>query len=775
MRSFLWNPFLRFPRVSLGLSLLLCVPLLWRGGGFRVSSETRVLLEGDSRNLATYEKVESILGDTEVVVVNLHHEDLFSPEGLDSVRRISAAFAREPGVWDVKSLTHSSKPVRRGLSFDMVPFVPAGPLSDAERAQLKAFCLEHPLVRNVMVSADGKNSLITVTYRGRVSGAADEQALTDRVEAVLAPFRAAGMELWVVGLPLAAEEIRATLRADLARLLPVGLAWLAVILWLTFRSWRVLVLVVLQQGVALALMPGLIAWSGFRLSLFSALVLPLLGGVQLTWLAHLFSALRRGFERTGEPDPALRWMLGEVLKPSIFAAVTTLAGMVSLTFAEVEPVRDFGRLGVLGLGFIFLLTFGPGLACLRLVVGRWPTGWANRTGDAGDEANWADRWTWRVARHRKLVLGTAMLLLAGGAWAGRFIRTDIRAVEFLSPDSPTRQAMVALDRAYGGINVVQIEFDTGRTNGLNDLSFLKYLEGIHEFAAAQPEPSGVYSYASLLAMMNQIWEEERPGSLKLPESPFVLGLFVLALRSYDYPFLTALADEDQRVAQLVIRTPDLPAAEYLAMIDRVVEHAALTAPEGVAVSAAAGLHSILEADRRILRSQTWSLWLTLTSIGLVLTLLWRSAGLALLVLGVNLLPLCLASVAAVFWFIPLNSVTVMVAAVALGLAVDDAIHLVTAWRDHSRAGVPSRVALGRALHAKARPILWTSVILVSTFGLLGFASFPPVTHFGLLAALTLAGALLAVLVVLPAGLTGMPERSGIAAASSAPGQDEDGG
>jgi predicted RND superfamily exporter protein len=748
----------------LGLTVLAALPLAWHAGGFRVSSETRVLLEGDSRNLATYEKVESILGDTEVVVIDLEHDDLFSNAGLDTVRRISEAFTAEPGVLDVKSLTHSSKPVRRGLSFAMVPFVPPGPLSAEERARLKQFCLTHPLVRNVMVSADGRHTLITVTYRGRVGTEAGERALTERVNAVLAPFRAEGLKLWAVGLPLAAEEIRATLRRDLRRLLPVGAALLLVVLGLTFRSWRALLLVGAQQGAALALLPELIAWSGFRLSLFSAMVLPLLGGIQLTLLAHVFSGLRRGFARYGEPEAALRHLQAEVFKPSVFAALTTLTGLLSLTASEVAQVRDFGKLGALGLGFVFFLTFGPGLSLVALVARRWPAGWAGRrtadsaappeASDDGETPDRATRWVRWLARRRWLLLGGAAVLFVAGAAGTRFIRTDIRAVEFLSPHSPTRRAMEALNRVYGGINVVQIEFDTGRTNGVNDLAFLKYLESVHAKVAALPEPSGVYSYASLLAMMNQIWEGERPGSLRLPDNRLLLGMFVLALKSAHYPFLAALADPAQRTAYLVVRTPDLPVKEYLAMIHRVVALARESAPPGVTVSAAAGLHSILEADQRILRSQTRSLWLTLVSIGLALALLWRSARLALWVVATNLLPVLLAGAAAALAGVPLNSLTVMVAAVTLGLAVDDSIHLVTQWREERRAGLDAEAALAAAFRVKARPVVWTSVILVVTFLLLCGASFPPVVHFGALGALALTLAVIVVFTVLPAALTG---------------------
>jgi predicted RND superfamily exporter protein len=336
----------------------------------------------------------------------------------------------------------------------------------------------------------------------------------------------------------------------------------------------------------------------------------------------------------------------------------------------------------------------------------------------------------------------------------RNIRTDIRAVEFLGHDSPTRQAMTALDKVYGGINVVQIEFDTGRADGVNNLGFLRYLESVHQQVAAFPEPSGVYSYASLLAMMNQIWEREAPGSLHLPQSRMLLGVFVLALKSYNYPFLSALADDSQRTAYLVVRTPDMPARDYLAMIGRIVELAREDAPETVQVSAAAGLHSILEADQRILRSQTRSLWLTLGCVGLALAMLWRSVRLAAWVVVINLLPVCLAGSLAAVLRIPLNSVTVMVAATVLGLAVDDSIHLVTRWRSAMLSGHGANSALAGALRSKARPILWTTIILVTVFLLPAGSSFPPARHFGGLGAFALAMALVGVFLGLGSRLTG---------------------
>ncbi|HOY59453.1 MAG TPA: hypothetical protein PK640_15130, partial [Verrucomicrobiota bacterium] len=147
------NPFRRHPRIALAVTAVLTLPLLFQWTRFGVSADTRALLAGDERNLSSYEKVRDALAGTELVLVSLEHDALFTERGLDAVRRISDAFEQQPRVSDVKSLTHSVRPVRRGLSFEMVPLVPEGPFDSNALARSKEFSLTHPLVRNLMVSA----------------------------------------------------------------------------------------------------------------------------------------------------------------------------------------------------------------------------------------------------------------------------------------------------------------------------------------------------------------------------------------------------------------------------------------------------------------------------------------------------------------------------------------------------------------------------------------------------------------------------------------------
>jgi len=755
-----WNPFLRWPRAALAVTAVLAVPLMLEWARFQVAAETRTLLAGDERNLSSYEKAREVLAGTELVLVSLEHEALFSGPGIEAVRRVSDALEQLPGVSDVKSLTHSVRPVRRGLGFAMVPFVPAGPLSAEALSELQEFARTHPLVRNVMVSADGRHTLITVTLPDPPATAEAASALRAQIDGVLSPFRAEGMRFTVLALPLVEEEIRGTLRRDLWRFVPAAAGLLLAILWLSFRSWRLLLLVLSNQAALLLVLPGAIRLTGFSFNIFSVMLVPLLAGIQLTLLTHLFSAYQRAVATGVGTHAALASALGIVVKPALFATLTTVVGLLSLLIGGVRPTAEFGLMGALGLCLVHGITFGPGLALLKLAGGseaaslapRGTTVWSG--GGAAAPSEWPNRWlAWVQGRRAWLwILGAAVLAATGLGL--RQVRTDIRAVEFLNHSSPTRQAIEHLDRVYGGINVVQVEFDAGRAGGVNNLAFLRYLEGVQREAERRPEFTGVYSYAQLLAMMNQIWEGERSGALRLPDQPWLIQLFVLALRHYQFPFLTALADSDQQTAYLVLRTSDMPADRYLALIQDIVRSAEAGCPAGVSVSAARGLHTILEADRRILRNQLGSAGLTFGVIGVVLVMLWRSPGLAAVALVANALPVALVIALAGFMRVPLNSITVMVAAVALGIAVDNAIHFITHWRSERRGGASPAVAVARTLRVKGRPIAWATAILVAVFGVFWCSSFPPVVHFGLLSAAAFLGGLGGVLVFLPAVLSG---------------------
>lgn len=742
------NPFLRFPRTALGLAVLLSLFLAMQWGRLDIHTETDVLLESDPRNQASFEKVMDILEKDVVLVVDLECRDVFSPECIRVIDRLSRAFRGQPGFVDVKSLTHSYKPVRDGLGFSMVPLVSAGTADTKELEQLRHYALENPLLRNVMVSGDARHTVLTVTYRRDLSTPEAQAEFRREVEAVLAPFEKEGIRLHKIAFPLVEDEIRTQMVVDVRHFLLATGIFVVGVLAVAFRSPRLVLWILLSQGLALAILPAVIQWVGGGLNVFNLMVFPLVAGIHLTLLVHVASACL-GAERDGKANP-VAVAASRVVQSCFFAALTTIVGLLSLGLSDLAPVRGFGMTAAAGIALVFGLTFGPGLSGLAL-LGRKRFSWKPAAWSATAES-WMRLPVRFGLRYRGLIQGVFLVLVVLMVLGLFRIRTDVKAVEFLDPASETRRTAELFNDVYGGINVVQIEFDSGRPNGVNQLSFLRYMESVQEFALAREGVSAAYSYPQLLALMNQIWEREAPGSLQLPDSPLLLNLFVLALKGTDYPFLRALCDSRFQTAYVVVRSPDMPAERYLAMLDRILQFAEARRPEGVRVSAAEGIHSILEANQRILRSQVRTAGMTVVIVGLVLAGLWRSARLPLLALAVNIVPVGGVLAVGAWVGIPLNAITVMVAAIAFGIAVDDSVHFITQWRHCRRLGQDSRTALEAACAVKAVPITVTSIILAGIFCLFQFSSFPPIRHFGALSGLAFLVAWAGVLILLPGWL-----------------------
>ena len=747
------NPFVRFPGWLFAVFLLGFIPLIWQSTQVSIDTDPLTLLESDQRHRETFDRIQSFLNNDTVVVVSVESDQIFSQAGFDHIRAISNALGQQPGFVDVKSLTHSYKPVRRGFSLAMEPFVPAGTLSEEQIAGIRQFSVTHPLVRNIMVSPDGKITLITATYKRDLSTQALRQAFRDKTIQLLAPYNSSDYRTRTISLPFIAEEISESFYRDLKLVLPGTALLILLVIGLTLRSFPCLVLLLISELALVAMLPGVLGLAGFSLSPYNLLLLPLLGAINLTMLTHQLTALRKT-DAALSMDERFSAMLHTVFRPSLFAAITTAIGMGSLSVSGVSQVRDFGVSGIIGIAIIFAWNFGPGLSFLRLGCRAWPSSIGL---DSKELRSSNDRLLFRrlgqaamARRWPAMVVITTLLLPA--LYAAAHLNLDIRAIRFLSPDSPTRQMAELMDAKMGGINIVQLDFDTGKPNGINQLGFLRGMQAVQDFAEETGDFSSTYSYASLIAMMNGIWEGDESGALSLPTNPLTLNLFVLALKTTNYPFLQALCDESQQTAHLVLRTVDLPSGEFVRLLESVDQFAKKNAPEGVAVSAETGLHTILQADREIVDAQLSSLAITLISMLVVMAMLWRSARLAALALGVSLVPLAVLAMLAAGFAVPLNSVTAMIAALVLGISIDDAVHLVTHWLQLRKQGVEPAAALAESLDAKGPAILCTSLILIGFSMALVWMSFPPVQHFGWLSAAAYGAALMAVLWALPAFL-----------------------
>ena len=325
-----------------------------------------------------------------------------------------------------------------------------------------------------MVSPDGRITLITATYKRDLSTPALRQAFRNEMKQLLKPFDSPDYRIQTISLPFIAEEISESFFLDLKLVLPGTALVILLVIGLTLRSFPCLVLLLLSEVTLVAILPGVLNLAGFSLSPYNLLLLPLLGAINLTMLTHQLIALRK--TDAGLPmDERFATMLRVLFRPSMIAAITTAIGLGSLAVSGVSQVRDFGISGIIGITVIFAWNFGPGLSFLRLGCRFWPS--AIQLGTNGLRQPEGDSLLRRLgqaamAKRWPAVVAITTLLLPALYAAGQ-LNLDIRAIRFLAPDSPTRQMAEMMDARMGGINIVQLDFDTGKPNGINRLEFLR--------------------------------------------------------------------------------------------------------------------------------------------------------------------------------------------------------------------------------------------------------------------------------------------------------------
>ncbi len=757
--SRLLRVFIQSPRTTVALVIsVLVIAWVWAGPP-TFNSSAWVLMQGDQRNLATYSELRDSLNGMEVVGAVFDEIDVFSEEGAARIDAVSQALATVPGVEHVTSLTTDDRPVREGMGIAMRPYIPPPGQASASEAEpdwgaIRQRVMSHLIARNVLVAGDGRAAMVLAICDRQLDEDADHAALREDLLQALAPFP--GVHL--VAYSVVDGEVRETVKADAMVFIPAAGVLMVGILLLTFRRVKLVLAMLLNHALVLLALPPLLqvyavlagrvlgreVVSGF--DLYTNMLLPLTAAIHLALQVHVVSACLQATEQDNQQRIATG--VRRVRRATLIAALTTVGGLASLAFSGIGPVARFAIVGGVMVGFAAAYTLGPGLA---LIAWGLP---APRPAASGAAAH--DRIPDGPPHHFRHWAGPIALVLFALLPGVAMIRTDVRAIEFLSPQSPTRHAAEVIDERFGGINLFMIEYgvvgsaaNAAGTPTVNDPAFLRLLRERREQIAQLEGVGSAYDYSQAYSMINRVWHGDDPDHDRLPESPLMHTLVGGLLSSTSLPFIEKLRTAEGDAAFILVRTASMPSRDYLALLERVMAVAEADLPSGVSVRPRTGLHTVLEQDRRLVYEQAGSTALTLGFVLVMTLLVWRSLPLALSVTLVSGLPVLAMLGLAGYTDISINSITMMTASVVLGLAVDDAAHLVDGALRRRGEGMTRREAVHAALRAKRRPIICTSAILGSMLGLFALSSFPPVQAFGVLACVALLAALAAVLVLLP--------------------------
>ena len=574
------------------------------------------------------------------------------------------------------------------------------------------------------------------------------------------------------GVPMIADDMITFVRNDLV-VFGIGVAvFLVVVLGVIFREVRWVVLPLAGCLYAGLFMTGVLGLLGWKVTVISSNFLALMLIITISMNIHLtvrYRQLRRDFPELDHHD-LVATTVRRMVWPCLYTALTTIIGFGSLVFSGIKPVIDFGWMMSIGLGVTFATAFTLFPATV-LLLGKRPASERTR-GASGTESGGEFRFTRGLARvaerHGTLVLAAAGALLVVCALGVSRLTVENSFVDYFSEDTEIYRGLALIDAELGGTTPLDVVLDLDEDRIFDDEPAPKPTEydahaerekagywftdfkieriaEVHDWLDSQPEVGKVLSLASLVRVGEKLNDGEPLDSLQLalvyrrvPED---------LKRSLIDPYLDILWDEARISLRIRDTTPDL---HRKALIDRIragLRDELELGEDDVTVSGLLVLYNNMLQS--LFSSQISTLGAVLAGVALMLLLLFRSFTLAVLGIVPNLLAAGAVLGSMGLLSIPLDFMTITVAAVTIGIAVDNAIHYIYRFREEfAQSG--DYTATMRVCHANiGRAVFYTSATIIFGFSILVLSNFLPTIYFGLLTGLAMAIALLATLTLLP--------------------------
>lgn len=737
---------------------LAAVPGLLRLG--TDNSPSVYFVEG-SPSLDSFRDLEDAFGGGERVRILVTGEGLWTADALAWMGELERRAAEEvPHATGAIGLAghHEGLAMRGGE-----PWPPEDPEAFRRRAAAD------PLDRQLgLVGAGGDGATVLVVLE-----APDEEGEAEAV-AALRELAASGpaqdgvqfgvrhgaLEARVVGMPVIGQALDASSR-EIGRVyfpLLVGLAVL--LLAATLRSLRGVVLPLLFVAAPETVLLGAMGYLGVDLNLVLAVLPPLLFVISLATAVHLLVRFRDALDDRLAPDAAVRETYRDKGWSVFWTGVTTMIGFGSLTVSRVGPVPDLGIASAAGIGLmtvaaftlypVLLARFGVDRAGAGVELGARPA--RPRTFERRFR-RLGGIWAHRAARRRGIVLGVAALVVAGALAGIPRLRIESNAVRFLPPEHPARTGIEALEERGIGAAAVEVLLTLPEGEDFREADRLGVLERLAAELRGLPRVLGAVGGGDLLAAARARLPVGPVGGVSPVWTP-EQTLDALRNRPAGRELLRAFVTEDGRRARITLFVEATGHRELEPTLEATGRAAREALPE-TEVALTGEFPLMLETHRRLLATLGLSLTLTTLAVGLLFRWLLPSTRLTLLALAPNLWPV-VATVGVMGWAgVPLDTATVMVASVVLGLAVDDTIHTLGHFRELApRLGRLEAVA--GTLERTAPAYLLTGAILAAGFGVCALSEFAPTARFGGLSALAIALAVLGDLFLLPALLGSTP-------------------
>lgn len=788
---------LRYPRVILACLALASIVAVFQLQKFTFDASSDTLVVKGDPKLAEYNRMAELFGGDEFIVVTFAAKppnNLFDEASLRLLGEIQGELNLLEGVKGTFSILDA--PLIRSPAIDLNDMSNGYRTlrsADVDKNLAAIELSSSSLFQDFLISSSGDASVIRVDLTRefelndardrrdelRLKGVADQEFIeaeaaymdaranyVARRETLIAEIRTvrdryqSKANIFISGVPMIAADMITFVKSDLALFGSLVLGLIVVMLYMFFRRWRWVFLPLLVAATSLVFTTGLLGFMQKPVTVVSSNFISLLAIICISFSIHLIVRYRELLANDGEIDHKrlVDDTMSSKFLPCIYTGLTTMLAFGSMLASSIVPIEDFGWMMCLGIVLSFIVTYTL-FPTVLLILGK-----AVPSKTLNQQITLTQQLCKLATMHPGRVLLFSVLLLVFCLKGLSLVTFDNRFIDYFDEDTDIHQGMKYIDEHLGGTVPfdVYLQFEPYEDSGAEDDFFaseetyperywftvdrIATIAKLHSLITEQPNIGKVISLSTLEQMGREFNQQEALSALELA---YVIGELPEDIRTQlIYPY----ASPEKGIARINVRIKEsgkrFSRDQMLREIRTYATGELNLAEEDVKITGMMILFN--DMLKQLADSQLSSLMYVVIATFLMFSLLLRSIPLAILALIPNVLAAATVIAFMGYAAIPMDMMTITIAAISIGIGVDDAIHYLHRFREEFSDSSDIITAVERAHLTIGRAMYFTSMIIIGGFSILMLSNFLPTVYFGLLTALAMILALLANLTLLPA-------------------------
>ena len=589
----------------------------------------------------------------------------------------------------------------------------------------------------------------------------NEATLINEVRRITKDYEGYG-EIFLGGGAMIAHDTIKMIQQDLFTFGVAVFFMFVLILSIIFRQFRWVIVPLVSAGLSALFTTGLISWIGWKVTVVSANFIALLMIIGISLTVHLVVRYREITSKFNDisHNEALKRTLSQMFLPCLYTALTTMVAFASLIISDIRPIIDFGLLMVLSIFIAFSVSFvffgslaslmNKNLKDTNIDYSSGFTTWINSL----------------VVRFKNIILLISLLGFIFSIVGINKLSVENKFIDYFKPSTEIYKGLSLIDKKLGGTAPLDIIISAPENNFENDYESvedfddfgleteqygywfnsqnLSYLEEIHDYLEARPEIGKVLSVSSAIKLAEIV-----KGN-KLDDLELALLRKVLPEDINDQLLSSYISEDDNQVRLSARVIESMDGLNRKNLIEEVkndlIKNYELTEDQFYLSGISVIYNNLLQS---LFQSLIGSLSIVFAAIFAMFIILFRSLYMAIIAMIPNLLSA--SSVLGIIGWsgIPIDIMTVTVAAISIGIGVDNTIHYVHRFLKEYEQNNNYDLAIKNSHSTIGRAMFYTSLTIVLGFMILVSSNFNPSVFFGIFTSFSMIVAILAALMLLP--------------------------